>query len=148
MAIYEIGSEEEFQRRFKSFLTGEEPPLEHAIGAVHTHVLPNGMVYRHSHEAEPANHTHTKKQTDANTKAILNRLSRAIGHMESIKRMVEDGRDVNEILVQLAAVKSAINNTGKVMLKEHIEASIVEAMQSGDMETIKELESAIDHFIK
>ena len=32
--------------------------------------------------------------------------------------MVEEGRDCSEVLVQLAAVRSAINNTGKVILKE------------------------------
>ena len=49
----------------------------------------------------------------AQTKAVLNRLSRAIGHLESIKRMVEEGRDCTEVLVQLSAVKAAINNTGR-----------------------------------
>ena len=68
----------------------------------HTHVLEDGTVITHSH-----GHTHT------NTKAVLNRLSKAIGHLESIKKMVEDGRDCSEVLTQLAAVKSAINNTGK-----------------------------------
>ncbi len=47
-----------------------------------------------------------------NTTAVINRLSRAIGHLEAVKRMVEEGRDCSEVLVQLAAVKSAINNTG------------------------------------
>ncbi len=76
----------------------------------HTHTAPDGTVYEHTHEH---NHTHTH----TNTKAVLNRLSRAIGHMESIKRMVEDGRDCSEVLVQLSAVKAAINNTAKVILK-------------------------------
>ena len=38
--------------------------------------------------------------------------------------MVENGRDCSEVLVQLAAVKSALNNTGKLILKEHISAHI------------------------
>jgi len=71
-------------------------------------------------------HSHSHNHTQ--TKAVVNRLSRAIGHLESVKRMVEDGRDCTEVLIQLSAVKSAINNTGKLILKDHIEHCIVHAM--------------------
>ena len=53
--------------------------------------------------------------------------------------MVEEGRDCSEVLIQLSAVKSAINNTGKVILKEHIEHCLVDAVECGDMESVKEL---------
>ena len=62
--------------------------------------------------------------------------------------MVEDGEDCSEVLVQLAAVKSAINNTGKVILKDHMDHCIVHAVEDGDMEMLDELTSAIDKFIK
>lgn len=115
---------------------------EHIHG-IHTHVAEDGTVYEHSNgHAEGHGHTH------ANTKAVLNRLSRAIGHLESIKRMVEDGRDCSEVLIQLSAVKSAINNTGKVILKDHIEHCMVEAVENGDHQAIEELTEAIDRFIK
>ena len=74
--------------------------------------------------------------------------SRTIGHLESIRRMVEEGRDCSEVLIQLSAVKSAINNTGKVILKEHIEHCLVDAVECGDMESVKELAEAIDRFMK
>jgi len=106
-------------------------------GEKHTHIAPDGTVYEHSHT-----HKHT------NTKAVVNRLSRAIGHLESIKRMVEEGRDCSEVLVQLSAVKSAINNTGKVILKDHLEHCMVDAVQCGDMEAIRDLTEAIDRFMK
>ena len=92
-------------------------------------------------------HSHGQTHTHQNTKAVLNRLSRAIGHLESIKRMVESGRDCSEVLVQLSAVKSAINNTGKVILQDHIEHCIVDAVQCGDMEALEELNKAIDRFM-
>jgi len=104
---------------------------------VHTHVLEDGTVIQHSH-------THTHE----NTKAVLNRLSRAIGHLESVKRMVEDGRDCSEVLVQLSAVKSALNNTGKIILQDHIKHCLVDAVQTGDMQEIEELNKAIDQFMK
>ena len=121
----------------------------------HTHTAPDGTVYEHSHahahgaeEVHSHEHAHNHTHTHTNTKAVLNRLSRAIGHMESIKRMVEDGRDCSEVLVQLSAVKAAINNTAKVILKDHIEHCLVDAVESGDHEAIEELPAAIDRFMK
>ena len=78
----------------------------------HTHVLEDGTIVTHTH----GEHGHYH----ANTKAVLNRMSRAIGHMESIKTMIENGRDCSEVLIQIAAVRSAINNIGKVILEDHI----------------------------
>ena len=103
----------------------------------HTHVLEDGTVVTHTH-------THSHEHT----KAVLNRLSRAIGHLESIKKMGENGRDCSEVLIQLSAVKAAINNTGKVILQDHIQHCLVDAIESGDMKEIEELNKAIDRFIK
>ena len=86
------------------------------------------------------NHEHTK--------AVLNRLSRAVRHLNAIKKMVESGGEYSDVLIQLSAVKAAINNTGKVILQDHIEHCIVDAIESGDRETLKELQKAIDRFIK
>ena len=108
----------------------------------HVHVREDGTVSEHSHGPHGLHHSHEQ------TKAVLNRLSRAIGHLESIKRMVEDGRDCSEVLIQLSAVKSAINNTGKIILQDHIEHCIVDAVEHGDRDAIKELERAIDRFMK
>lgn len=101
--------------------------------------LPEGSRI-HSHGGHP--HVHT------NTKAVLNRLSRAIGHLESVRQMVEDGRDCSEVLVQLAAVRSAINATARVIMKDHIDHCIVDAVEEGNLQAIADLEQAIDQFIK
>ena len=45
------------------------------------------------------------EQHHESTKQVLNRLSRAIGHLEAVRHMVEEGRDCPEVLVQLAAVR-------------------------------------------
>ncbi|GFI08698.1 MAG: metal-sensing transcriptional repressor [Lachnospiraceae bacterium] len=111
------------------------------MGEKHTHIAEDGTVYEHEHGHR---HTHTHQ----NTRAVLNRLSRAIGHMESVKRMVEEGRDCSEVLVQLSAVKAAVNNTAKVILKDHIEHCLVDAVECGDHEAIEELTEAIDRFMK
>lgn len=83
-----------------------------------------------------------------NTKAVINRLSRAIGHLESVKKMVEDGRDCSEVLIQIAAVKSAVNNIGKIILQDHINNCLLDAAATGDQKAIENLNNAIDKFIK
>ncbi len=118
-----------------------------ASSGVHEHIRPDGSVYTHTHEHDATmGHPHT--HSHEHTKAVLNRLSRAIGHLESIKRMVEDGRDCSEVLIQLAAVRSALGSTGKVIMEDHINHCIIDAVESGDMHAVEELNKAISYFIK
>lgn len=81
------------------------------------------------------------------TKAVLNRLSRAIGHLNAVKQMVEEGRDCSEVLIQLSAVKSELANTGKVILKDHLEHCVVQAVRENDAETMEQLKRAIDQLL-
>ena len=82
------------------------------------------------------------------TKNIINRISRATGHLNSIKQMVEEGRDCSEVLIQLSAVKGAINNIGKIVLKDHLEHCILQALKDGDSKTIEDFEKAIEKFLR
>ncbi len=96
----------------------------------------------HTHDGH--RHIHTEEEK----RAVINRLSRAVGHLEKVKDMVEKDADCSDVLIQLAAVKAAINNTGKVILKNHIDSCVVEAVEHGDMKAIEALGDAIDKFIK
>ena len=104
---------------------------------IHTHTGDEEQRYMHIH-----GHIHE------NQKAVVNRLARAIGHLEKVKRMVEEGDDCTEVLVQLAAVRSALDNTGKVLLKDHMRHCMVDAVAAGDEEAIDDLCLAIDKFMK
>ena len=103
----------------------------------HTHVDANGNVYTHTH-------THSPKIV----KNELNRIARIIGHMKSIKIMIESGRDCSEVLIQLAAVDAAVKSLSRVILKEHMSTCIVDAIKTGDEEAIEALNDAIDKFMK
>ena len=97
-----------------------------------------GLEQPHSHGKHP----------HRNTKIVLDRLARAIGHLTSVRTMVENGRDCSEVLIQLAAVRSAINGICKVILRDHLDHCIVGAVETGDMETIEELNKAIEMLLK
>ena len=122
--------------------------MEHTHDGVYYHDHGDGHV--HSHAAEPEHthdneHSHAHGHTHTQTKAVINRLSRAIGHLESVKRMVEDGRDCTEVLIQLAAVRSALSSTAKVILKDHLEHCVSEGDDSS--EQLKMLNEAMDKFM-
>ena len=105
------------------------------------------MSEEHTHE-HPHSHADGHPHHHENTRAVLNRMSRAIGHMESIKTMIEDGRDCSEVLIQIAAVRSAINNIGKIILEDHINHCLVDAIETGDEQVLKDLNEAINKFVK
>ena len=93
-------------------------------------------------------HDHGHTHSHEHTQAVSNRLARAIGHLEAVKHMVADGRDCSEVLVQLAAVRSALSAAGRMILKDHIEHCIVDAVENDDTEAIRELNRAIDQLLK
>ena len=99
----------------------------------------------HTHEHE---HGHEHVHTHENKKAVINRMSRIIGHMQSVKNMVENDRDCSEVLIQLSAINSAVQGVSRVVLKEHLSTCIVDAVREGDFDSIEELNAAIDKFMK
>ena len=111
-------------------------------GHWHTHEEAEGA---HKHEAAVGHgHTHTHIQT----KSVLNRLSRINGHLGAVRRMVEEGRDCPDVLIQLAAVRSAIDSVSKIILKDHLDHCIVDAVETGDTKAIEELNKAIEIMMK
>ena len=101
----------------------------------------------HAHSHTEA-HSHSHPHVHESKKNVVNRLARALGHLEKVKRMVEDDCDCAEVLIQIAAVRAAIENTGKVILQDHIQHCIVDAVEDGDDEAIASLCAAIDKFMK
>ena len=114
---------------------------------MHAHGIPHSHDHEHDHD-HVHDHEHGHTHTHEHTKAVLNRLSRAIGHLQSVRNMVEEGRDCSEVLIQIAAVRSAIDNTGKLILQDHLKHCIVDAAAEGDQKAIDDLCQAIDKYMK
>ena len=125
--------------------------MDHDFDHEHEHVHKYHFHSQEEHEflhAHGIAHHHGHGHVHENQRAVINRLARAVGHLEKVKRMVEEGYDCSEVLVQLAAVRSALDNTGKVILKDHMRHCMVDAVAAGDMEAIEDLCEAIDKFMK
>lgn len=129
-------------------MSEEEHAALHALGVSHEHSHEMTDAEHAALHAQGVPHEHAHTHSHEHTAAVLNRLSRAIGHMQAVKRMVEEGRDCAEVLVQIAAVRSAIDNTGKLILQDHLKHCIVEAAQENDQQAIDDLCKAIDKFMK
>lgn len=115
----------------------DEHSHDHELACDHEHE------YMH-HHGIPHSHAHVHE----NQKAVINRLARAIGHLNKVKTMVEEGYDCSDVLIQLAAVRSAIDNTGKVILNDHIRHCMVDAVAAGDQSAIDDLCEAVEKFMK
>lgn len=74
-------------------------------------------------------------------------MSRAIGHMNAVKKMIEEGRDCSDVLIQLSAIQSEITGVSKVILKDHIDHCIVDAVKENDEDAIENLKGAIDKLL-
>ncbi len=108
----------------------------------------NEAEFSHEHEDGHEHHGHGHSRGHKHTKAVLNRLARVIGHLTAVRGMVEKERDCAEVLIQLAAVRSAIDSTCGVILKDHFEHCVADAVASGDMASLEELKKAVELLIK
>lgn len=98
----------------------------------------------HMHEHA---HKHAHTHDPDVKKKQLNRLSRVIGHLEHIKGMIERDEDCSDVLMQMAAAKSALNGLGKSIINEHLAHCIVHAIEDGDVAEIEEFQKSIERYI-
>lgn len=114
----------------------------------------------HYHPQTDVNHQHhehkefeTKKATphvhsEESLRQIINRLSRIEGHIRGIKTMVRESRPCPEVLMQIAAVRGAIDRVARIILDEHLGECITRAAQEGNIEVeMEELKAALDRFL-
>ncbi|HEY4000428.1 MAG TPA: metal-sensing transcriptional repressor [Candidatus Xenobia bacterium] len=82
---------------------------------------------------------------DPDLQDIDKRLARISGHAASLRRLWQEGTDCDDILVQISAVTSALEQVGKKILQHHVGRCVEEAVQRGDSEgAIKELRKAVE----
>lgn len=97
---------------------------------------------------EPHPHEHNHVHSEESLRQIVNRLSRIEGHIRGIKTMVQESRACPDVLVQIAAVRGALDKVARVILDEHLTECIARAAHEGNIEAeIEELKSALDRFL-
>lgn len=86
---------------------------------------------------ECAHHKLVPRQ-EKELKLLKNRLNRMIGQLNGIGKMLDDNRYCGDVLTQIAAVESALQSFGYVVLKEHMETCVVEEIQKGNIQVVDE----------
>lgn len=102
----------------------------------------------HSHPHTSATHHHAHVHSEASLKQIINRLSRIEGHIRGVKAMVAESRPCPEVLIQLAAVRGAIDRVSRLILDEHLNECVARAAEEGNIEEeLEQLKAALDRFL-
>ncbi|NEP02603.1 MAG: metal-sensitive transcriptional regulator [Symploca sp. SIO2E9] len=112
------------------------------------------------HSKQNIDHSHTKHHhgeglskhhhihSEESLRRIVNRLSRIEGHIRGIKTMVQESRACPDVLVQLAAVRGALDRVARIILDEHLTECIARATTEGNIEEeIEQLKAALDRFL-
>jgi len=101
---------------------------------------------KHEHGERLSGHSHV--HDEESLRRIINRLSRIEGHIRGIKTMVQESRPCPDVLVQIAAVRGALDRVARIILDEHLTDCIGRAAQQGNIEVeIEELKAALDRFL-
>jgi len=100
----------------------------------------------HIHGDAQSAHAHV--HSEESLRSIINRLSRIEGHIRGIKTMVQESRPCPDVLVQIAAVRGALDRVARMILDEHLTECIARAAEEGNIEVeIKQLKAALDRFL-
>jgi CsoR family transcriptional regulator, copper-sensing transcriptional repressor len=90
--------------------------------------------------AEPYHHEHHQQ--------VLNRLARIEGHVRAVKRMVEGDVPCPDVLIQIAAVRSALYGVGRLVLEDHLQSCMVEAVEKGNyQQALRDLKVSLERFL-
>lgn len=101
----------------------------------------------HSHgHSDFSSHPHV--HSEESLRRIVNRLSRLEGHIRGVKTMVSESRPCPEVLMQIAAVRGALDRVARMILDEHLSECITRASKEGNIDTeLEELKAALDRFL-
>jgi CsoR family transcriptional regulator, copper-sensing transcriptional repressor len=103
----------------------------------------------HTHSKDPAStDVHAHIHSEESLRGIINRLSRVEGHVRGIKTMVQESRPCPDVLVQIAAVRGALDRVARIILDEHLTECVARAAQAGNIDVeIAQLKAALDRFL-
>ena len=90
----------------------------------------------------------TKERGEAEKKALLNRLSRIEGQIRGIRGMVEKDAYCPDVLIQTSAVSAALSSFARTLLSEHIRTCVTQDVRAGKDDSVDELLSVLQRFMK
>jgi DNA-binding FrmR family transcriptional regulator len=102
----------------------------------------------HEHDLQQGASVHPHIHSEESLRRIINRLSRIEGHIRGIKAMVQQSSPCPDVLLQIAAVRGALDRVARIVLDEHLTECIGRAAQDGNIQVeIEQLKAALDRFL-
>lgn len=75
-----------------------------------------------------------KTNTHEHVEEVIKRLSRIEGHVRGIKKMLEDGQPCDQVLLQMSAVRAALNKATKILIEDHFDHCLLDKNKDKDLE--------------
>jgi DNA-binding FrmR family transcriptional regulator len=98
--------------------------------------------------SQPQKLAHAHVHSEESLRRIVNRLSRIEGHIRGIKTMVQQNSPCPDVLLQIAAVRGALDRVARIVLDEHLSECILRAAKEGNIDVeIEQLKAALDRFL-
>jgi len=124
-------------------------PASDSDATIHNRV--HDHVHDHAHDSDhddAAHSRHAHVHDEESLKRIVNRISRIEGHIRGVKMMVQESRPCPDVLVQIAAIRGALDRVARIILDEHLTECVGRAAREGNIDVeIEELKSALDRFL-
>lgn len=79
------------------------------------------------------------KRSEEDKKKISNRLNRIEGQIKGVKKMIEENRYCDDVLIQLSAIDKAIKSLANTILENHMYTCIADELEQGNLEIIDEV---------
>ena len=87
-------------------------------------------------------------RTKEEKKIVNDRLNRIEGQIKGIKKMIDEDRYCNDVLIQLSAVENSIRSLSNHILENHLYTCVGDDLEKGNLEIIDELTSLFKRFNK
>jgi DNA-binding FrmR family transcriptional regulator len=102
------------------------------------------LLEHHDHEHSSHPHIHSQESL----RKIVNRLSRLEGHIRGVKTMVQENRPCPDVLIQIVAIRGALDRVARIILDEHLSECVARAAKEGNIDVeIEALKAALDRFL-
>ncbi|MFM2062212.1 MAG: hypothetical protein RLZZ507_1882 [Cyanobacteriota bacterium] len=124
-----------------------EESLSSSVQAEHTHH--HHLDHEHTnHTPKAAESVHPHVHSEESLRRIVNRLSRIEGHIRGVKTMVQQNTPCPDVLLQIAAVRGALDKVARIVLDEHLTECIARASENGNIDVeLEQLKAALDRFL-
>lgn len=88
---------------------------------------------------EKCNCKKIKKRTEEEKKKLESRINRISGQLNGIKKMIDEDRYCDDILIQLSAIDKSIKSLANTILDDHIHSCVIDNVQKGNAEVLDEI---------